>query len=74
MSDALVHSIYFIGYGVTFTLCGVLAYYAMTVRFKNEGIPISYGFLKVIFSASVVMWLGVGLSFIMYPSVTNAVT
>lgn len=68
MSNALLHSLYFIGYGVTFTLCGFLAYYAMNVRLKNEGIPVSYGVLKVLFSASFVMWLGVGLSFMIYPS------
>ncbi|MBL4693657.1 MAG: hypothetical protein JKY92_10060 [Magnetovibrio sp.] len=66
MSDALSHSMYFIGYGTTLGLSGLLAYYAMKVRLKNEGTPISYGFLKVIFSASAVMWAGVGVSYAVY--------
>jgi len=73
MSDALVHSMYFIGYGSTFALAGLLTYVAMKVRLKNEGIPIGYGLLKVIFSASIIMWLGVGVSYALYPMSANGV-
>jgi len=67
-----MHSLYFVGYALMFTVGGIVLSKALYVRKKKEGIPINYKLVKVIFGLALVMWTGAAFSGVYYTSSSSS--
>jgi len=61
-----MHALYFLGYAVMATVAGLVIAQAQYSRKKNEGIPMSLGFLKAVSMVAVFMWAAAGVTTVAY--------
>jgi len=59
-------SLYFVAYALIATLAGTVIAQAQYARKQNEGKPINYTVLKVVFGFALLMWTGAALSAVFY--------
>lgn len=61
-----MHALYFLGYAAMATVAAVVIAQAQYSRMKNEGTPMSTGFLKAVTAIAVFMWLSAGVTSVAY--------
>lgn len=61
-----MHALYFIGYATMASVAGMVVAQAQYSRKKNEGTPMSFGFLKAISIVAVFMWTAAGVTTVAY--------
>ncbi|HEY9163165.1 MAG TPA: hypothetical protein VIN57_01045 [Magnetovibrio sp.] len=61
-----MHALYFLGYAFMATLATVVIAQAQYSRKKNEGTPMSWGFLKAAAAVAMFMWTAAGVTTVAY--------
>ena len=61
-----MHALYFVGYAVMATVAALVIAQAQYSRLKNEGTPVSTGFLKAATAIALLMWLSAGVTSVAY--------
>lgn len=61
-----MHSLYFIAYAAIASFAGLVIVHAQYKRMTNEGTPMSFGFLKVVGTIALVMWVAAGITSLSY--------
>lgn len=61
-----MHELYFMAYAIIASFAGLVILQAQRKRMTVEGIPINFGFLKVVVAIALVMWIAAGVTSLSY--------
>lgn len=61
-----MHALYFMSYALIATVAALVIAQAQYSRMKNEGTPMSFGFLKAVTAVAVFMWTAAGITSVAY--------